>query len=766
MFVYSQKKYFVYLSIAFLFIANQLNAQNQISGLLISSKGDPIAYASIRLLHQKAHSFSDQQGQFYFHNLQGCKDTLVIEATGFKQKRHMLELTEDTDTLQLKFTLTDTAINLKTVTVHGDLTPDNKSIYVARMPLKNLENPQVYNVVSQLTIKEQQITNITDLMRNVPGTVPNNTSGGYFSITSRGFTTYVNARNGASVGSYFTSYDPSNIERIEVLKGPSGTLYQAAASYGGAVNLVTKRPEETPFGSITYTMGSWGLNRAMIDYNHPLDTAQRFLFRFEAAADREKTFQDFGHSNIYSLSPSFKYKVSDKWNILAEFELYNSEKTPIPWQSFGPLYKSVKEIPNYEKAYAADDLNTKLMRQNATITNEYQINKNWLSSTVIAALNSSVDHNYFAYNYYLARDTFRRYIYDYDYNYSSANIQQNFIGNFTILGLKNKMVAGLEFVTTRFNYAGYASNYDTVSVYDFQPMLRKNVNKFIDERPTYAAASNWTQSRYAAYASDLVYLSKRLMAMLSLRMDRYVDHQPVSSYHQTAFSPKLGLVYQPILQTLSIFANYNDGFSNQNTATKKDGSIAKLDPVHATQYEGGIKWDSPNSRYSATLSLYNIQIHNANLYDKEGFFDSQAGKQRSRGLELEFKASPTEYLNIMLGYGYNENKYTKSSSYQGNLAANAPYNLVNGWINYKIPLKAGQYLSLGAGGNFVDKAYSDVYNQTAIPSYLLMNAVLGYHIGQTLLGIRLNNLSDIKYYSGSGNPMPPRNYAATVSFSF
>jgi iron complex outermembrane receptor protein len=63
-------------------------------------------------------------------------------------------------------------------------------------------------------------------------------------------------------------------------------------------------------------------------------------------------------------------------------------------------------------------------------------------------------------------------------------------------------------------------------------------------------------------------------------------------------------------------------------------------------------------------------------------------------------------------------------------------------------------------------AYTDVYNRTEIPAYLLLNATAGYHFGQTQVGIRLNNLSNQKYYSGSGNPMPPRNYTASISFSF
>ncbi|SEA15807.1 iron complex outermembrane recepter protein [Arachidicoccus rhizosphaerae] len=755
----------LFLSLLCLLSSHIAISQKQISGQIISEEGHPIAAVSVHLIHQNIYTLSNQQGLFNLKILHPCKDTLVISAAGYKQNRHILLLNSSEDSFHLNIVLKDTTSPLKTVTVHTNLLPDNKSVFVARMPLKNLENPQVYNVISHTLIDQQQITTIDQAMQNVAGVVPNNSAGGYFSITSRGFTTYVNARNGTSVPSYFTSYEPSNLERIEVLKGPAGTLYQGAASYGGAVNLVTKRPEREPATRLSFTTGSWGLNRATLDYNHPLDSSKRFLFRMNAAADREKTFQDFGHSNIYSLSPSFSYTASEKWQIIAEFELYSSEKTPTPWQSFDSYYQSVKDVPLYKKSFYDDDMKSNLIRQNTTITSEYQLDKNWKSSTVIGALNSSVDHNYFAYNYYLSKDSIRRLVYDYDYNYSSVNIQQNFTGKFNLLGLKNKIVTGIEYVSTSFNYAGYSTNYDTANINNFTPIMRKKVDKFIAERPSFAAANTWTASRYAAYVSDLMYLSAQWMAMLSLRADHY--HYTLNTpYSQTAFSPKLGIVYQPIKDEFSIFVNYTDGFSNQNTANKSDGSVVKLDPIHATQYEGGIKWDAPDQRYSATLSIYDIKIHNANLYDEQGFFNSQDGKQQSKGLELEFKASPTDKLNILLGYGYNENKYTKSSNYQGNLAANAPKNIGNLWINYTIPFHKNHYFSVGTGGNYVDMAYTDVYNRTEIPAYLLLNATAGYHFGQTQVGIRLNNLSNQKYYSGSGNPMPPRNYTASISFSF
>src|SRR6201999_4346971 len=116
------------------------------------------------------------------------------------------------------------------------------------MPLKSIENPQVYSTVSSDLLKQQAITNFDDALKNVPGVhkLWESTGRGYGDGTSyfslRGFeaqATMVNGLPGLTSG----SLDPANIERIEVIKGPSSTLFGSSiVSYGGLINTVTKRP--------------------------------------------------------------------------------------------------------------------------------------------------------------------------------------------------------------------------------------------------------------------------------------------------------------------------------------------------------------------------------------------------------------------------------------------------------------------------------------------------------------------------------------------
>src|SRR5690606_16234980 len=144
-----------------------------------------------------------------------------------------------------------------------------------KMPLKDIENPQVYNVISNKAIKEQVITNFNDALKNATGVFrlwESTGRGGdgaeYYSM--RGFAVQPTMVNGVpSINN--GALDPANVERIEVIKGPSGTLFGSPLiSYGGLINVTTKRPFNFFTGNVGYVAGANGLNRFTADVNLPL----------------------------------------------------------------------------------------------------------------------------------------------------------------------------------------------------------------------------------------------------------------------------------------------------------------------------------------------------------------------------------------------------------------------------------------------------------------------------------------------------------------
>jgi iron complex outermembrane receptor protein len=168
---------------------------------------------------------------------------------------------------------------LKEVTVEG--TRENKykkesSTTVSKMPLKDIENPQVYNSIPANLLKEQVVTNFNDALKNATGvtrlwesTGRNGDGAEYYSM--RGFSVQPTMTNGLPSLTN-TTVDPINIYNIEVIKGPSGTLFGSSViSYGGLINVVTKKPHQMFGGEISYNNGTYGSNRVTADVNLPLN---------------------------------------------------------------------------------------------------------------------------------------------------------------------------------------------------------------------------------------------------------------------------------------------------------------------------------------------------------------------------------------------------------------------------------------------------------------------------------------------------------------
>ena len=168
-------------------------------------------------------------------------------------------------------------------------------------------------------------------MANATGAVSGAKAGnGQNYLILRGFADPGFIRNGLTSPQY-TDVDPANLERIEVLKGPSGTLFGSAQiSYGGLVNRVTKKPLDGSFANVSYTSGSYNLSRFTADVNTPLNKDSSALFRINVASHHEGSFQDYGITQNYFVAPVFTYRINKRLDLLVEGEYYTRKATSTP----------------------------------------------------------------------------------------------------------------------------------------------------------------------------------------------------------------------------------------------------------------------------------------------------------------------------------------------------------------------------------------------------------------------------------------------------
>lgn len=673
---------------------------------------------------------------------------------------------------------------LSEVTVTGNINKfgQKETPYVARLPLKNLENPQVYNVVTKELAVEQIAVDYKNLLRNVPGATVSfgGVNNGITYMVMRGSWVISQIRNGMAA-QLSAGIDPVNVERVEAIKGPSGTLFGSSLiSFGGFTNLVTKKPFEKAAGEIGYSTGSWGLNRITVDVNTPVNEDKTLLFRVNAAGHRENSFQAFGMARAVTVAPSLSYKASDRLTLLFETEFYRTQRSTMPSNSFANVtFKNIRDMPlGYRQSINSNDPLLQMGTSNAYIQAQYKISKSWISTTQYALGNVRYDNvNYFYPAVWTSDSTVVRRLSSGRNSFStSTQFQQYFTGDFAIGGLRNRIVAGVDvYGLINKNQAYGTITYDTINV-------RKSIKPMslarIDELVAGIGSVNITESKQqtlSAYFSDVINITDKLMAMVSLRVDRFNNKgtatnggERTGGYEQTALSPKFGLVYQPVKDKVAIFANYMNGFQNIAPITQPDQSIFTPKPQFGNQWEVGTKLNSWNNRIVGSLSYYNIDITNVIRPNPTNTaFSVQDGSSVSRGIEADITLSPVNGLNVLLGYGYNELEYKKSTAANEGLKYGFPKHAVNWWASYRLVSSPLKGLGIGVGGNYLSTIYeNNELGALTIPSYTRWDATLFYDQPRYRFGLKLNNLTNRKYWGMNFDPQSPRQLLANISFKF
>lgn len=759
----------------------QTTENAKIHGVIYTQDAGPATGVTVQIDALKMSAITNAGGEFYFHDLPAGKYALSLSLSGYHFKERYCQ-TVLGKTVEFKDTLLYSTHNLEEVMVSsgGNRFARKESDDVAKMPLKNMENPQVYTVVGKELMKEQLITDYNSAFKNVPGAgIAEVRNQGRTTSLSRGFATPQLVRNG--VGSFtYSTVDPANLERIEVIKGPSATLFGSTiSSFGGLFNRVTKKPFETFKGAVSYSGASWDLNRLTFDINTPLNADKTALLRVNTALHSERSFQDAGFSKNFLFAPSFSYKATDRLTLLLDAELSNYKATsPIRVTPLkGGTARSIEALGlPYDLSFASNTVNYTSEQYNIYAQAKYRISDSWTSQTVISRTRSSSD-GYLTSLSITTDSTLRQSVINQAFPYYGTDIQQNFIGDFHLGKMRNRLVAGFDFYSLRatrndatvkmpeINFLHPGAAYNDFNITKVAPMF---------EDVMYKNIVSVNERTYSGYVSDVLNITQTLLAMASIRVDRYVNKgvyypgldSTDGAYKQTAYSPKFGLVYQVLRDKVALFANYMNGFNN---VSGSDFSGHTFKPNQANQWEGGIKIDYPF--LNATLSYYHIDVTNMLRDDPDHpDFNLQDGTQLSRGFEVELISNPLPGLNIIGGFTYNNSKYAKSdSSILGLRPVTAgPPKTANLWVSYRVPQGTLKGLGMGLGGVYGSETYQTNTRDFTftIPSYTVLDAALFYDQPRFRIGVKADNLTNQKYWSIRMAPQNPLRLTGNITFKF
>ena len=798
----------------------QAQTSGIIAGRVTNSNGGAVEAVSVGVQGQAKGDITDERGRFRIRSVAPGKYTLVVSAVGLKTEQQTVTVTAG-QTATVNFTLAESAAELKEVVVNG--TGTNKfnrrtSVDVAKMPLSNLENPQVYATVGKELLTEQLVFTADDATRNVPGlqkmweATGRGGDGGAF-YASRGFVVSSQLRNGVA-GNVTGDIDAINLEKLEVIKGPSATLFGSSlTSYGGLLNRVTKKPLDTFGGELSVAAGSYGFHRVsadvnLVDTNVPADQPKQLALRLNTAYTYEDNFQNAGYPGFtknLAIAPSLQYRPSDRLTINLDAEIYQG--TNVGKQIIFFYYPSAQlgadradQLPlDYRQSYQGDGLT-----QNSRSTNlfgqvRYQLSPSFTATTYLTSSHSYSDG--FGPYFYLVPGTNGGPLSIARADQSTQNsrrelleAQQLFNGDFQLGSLRNRVVLGLDYLRIDANVRFLGGGFDAIALGLGNDAYRGFNGDAVSAGYAATAPGNYlvtTKSNtYSAFASDVLNLTDKLSVLAALRVDHYRNsgglfYSPVDAYNQTAVSPKFGVVFQPVLDRVSLFANYQNSFTNlgyyRGTVRGAGPLLAK--PEHANQWEAGVKLDAAGGRVSATLSYYDIRVDDllrstpvapTTVGGTDGIPDAQTqrGSQWSRGAELNLTANPVRGLNIIGGFAYNYSIIRNSTEDENGrrpTTASSPY-LANAWVSYRQPEGPLKGLGLGFGGNYAsdNRIQNTTTNVFTLPNYTVLNASIFYDQPHYRLSAKVDNLTDKHYWIGytTMNPQKLRSIIGQVAYKF
>lgn len=797
-----------------LLLTNLAIAQNStITGNITDNNLTPLADVNISIKNLSKGTQTNESGSFEITDLTDGEYTLIISSLGFKSKEITISTSNNQVTDLGTIVLYEGNEILSEVVVQSERRNKfsrKKTAYVSKLPLKDIENTQVYSTVTNELLESQVVINFDDALKNATGVEQLWTStgrggdgAGYYSL--RGFSVQPQLVNGLP-GLTNGTINPANIERIEVLKGPSATLFgNAISSYGGLINVVTKKPFVGTGGQLSYTAGSYGLNQIVGDFNTALSTKNNLYFRLNTAYTSEQSFQDSGFRKSFFVAPSLSYKVNNRLSFSFYGEITQAEQTNPTFmflnRSAPTAASNLDELGyNNKLSFTSNDLSLKNPTQNYRVEMAYKLSDTWQSQTLLSKSTTSTKGYYsYLFDYgILEGNTYSRFINKQNANTQTTDIQQNFIGDFKIASLRNRVVIGLDYFneTQTNNSTGYAfygnitpnggSNGDNPFTPEIEddpyPLSTSGVDAALAAQGVSNVKSKY--HIYSLYASDVINFTETLSAMVGLRLDHFDNEgnlaNPDDDYTQTTLSPKFGIVYQPIKDKLSVFGNYQNGFTNvapQLVGNPDDGpqTLKTFDPEQANQLEFGIKTNLFNNRLNATISYYDIKVKDRVITDPSSPFNKiQGGEVVSKGFEIEINANPINGLNIRAGFSNNDSKTTKSDNTEilnrRPLEA-GPETLYNFWANYEFQSGKLNGFGLGFGFNGASERFAINYESTGeftLPSYTIFNASVFYQANKYRIGLKLNNAFNKEYYKGWStiNPQQPRALLANISYQF
>ena len=786
------------LWVGFMVFCTSLYAQNSkstLAGVVNANDGTPASHVTVSIEGTNKATQTDEKGKFFFKNVEKGTYKLKISAVGIKTHKVDIEVKEGSNTLNA-IKIAESADQLSEVEISSYRSSNKKASSLGKSGIAAKDLPQSVQIITTQVIQDQQADRLGDVMKNVNGVAMGANRGSVGeNFYARGYSLGANNifKNGARI-TIGGSPEASTLESVEVLKGSAALLYGGVTG-GAVVNMVTKRPRfDRTGGEVSFRAGSYGQYKGIVDFYTPVD--DKVAVRLIGTGEKAGSFRDAVESKRFYVNPSILYKASKKTEVLFQADYLKSDYTPdFGLGTIGNKLNSLSRntFINTNWAYNKTNTATGQLALNHKFSDTWKLNVNASIQSYqrdyFSAERPAADVNGF-WNRVLTRS---------DIEETTFNQQINLTGSLKTLGVKHTVLVGADADQSKTISGSFASTnaagkayYDRVNIAD--PSSFNQPSNFNMPNSALLRSTTAMVFRMGGFVQDLMAITNKFKVLAGVRWSFQktptTDILTYATGKQTkgtvadkidkAFSPKFGLIYEP-LKTTSVYVSYANNFtSNSGIDIATNGPMG---PSIIDQYEAGIKNDFLEGKLSANLTVYKImndKFAQTALADptKREF----SGATASDGLEIDLSGTIVKGLNFLAGYSYNYMRYTSTLAntgiVEGERLVGTTKNTANGTLFYTVQNGAIKGLKLGAsafytgdrnGGRNTTKNGSST-GIIPLDAFTTVDLSAGYTFKKVSLLAKVSNITnELNYFvheNYSVNPIAPRQFLTTLSYKF
>ena len=546
---------------------------------------------------------------------------------------------------------------------------------------------------------------------------------------------------------YFDSgtvnFELAEVRKIEVLRGPQGTLY-GRNTMGGLIKVYTPEPKNKLGGALKFDYGNYNQIKTVGNVNVPVSNKLAFLVD-GAYAHKDgfftNKFDDSKADEMDTYSGRFKaiYKPSSKVKIRFVLGKENSDQSGFPYAVYNPETQTINDI-NYNDPSA--------------------YNRDFLSGGVFAGykgskfdVNISGSYQKLVDNYEIDQDFLPTSVYFIDMDRDNKAFVQE-------ISLKSKKHSNIQWVAGLFSFQRRLYKdvlVDLTSSHGTTELL-KTYDQDIDggavfgqiEIP-FGKLNLTTGIRFDMEKSSMDYNYDLVSHGRTIHRDDFLHYL---SYEQVL--PKIGLSYA-VKDNFNVYATINKGYKAGGfNATIEREEDETYNPEYSWNYEAGLKSTWLDDKLTTNFSIFYIDWKDQQVVQSvpsgRGIMVKNAGKSESKGAELESYYQFNKDFNIALALGYTQAKFidyekNATTDYSGNYIPLIPEYTLGVAANYKYRTTAlgMKYIQFNTNYKYFGKHYWDVDNVSFQDAYGLLNANISAVFKKYSFGIWGKNLTDANY---------------------